>query len=38
VLRTTTSMRVMQGKPIVISRNSKGRLVVRPDPDRGLGS
>jgi hypothetical protein len=37
VLRTTTSLRAMQGKLIVISRDPKGRLVVGDDPgwDRG---
>jgi hypothetical protein len=37
VLRTTTSLRAMQGKSVVVSRDSKARFVVRQDPDRGLG-
>ena len=38
VLETTTTLRAMQGKSVVISRDPKGRLVVRPDLDRGIGS
>jgi hypothetical protein len=38
VLETTTTPRAMQGKSVVISRDPKGRLVVRPDLDRGIGS
>ncbi len=38
VMDTTTSLRAMQGKSVVISRDASGRLVVRPDLDRGLGS
>ena len=37
VLRTTMSLRALQGKSVTISRDSKGRLVVRQDLDRGLG-
>jgi hypothetical protein len=38
VLETTTTLRAMQGKSVVISRGPEGRLVVRPDLDRGIGS
>jgi hypothetical protein len=38
VMETTTTLRAMQGKSVVISRDEKGRLVVRPDLDRGIGS
>ena len=37
VLRTTTLLRAMEGKAVVISRDPTGRLVVRQDIDRGLG-
>jgi hypothetical protein len=37
-LESTTTLRGMQGKSVVLSRDAKGRLVVRPDLDRGLGS
>ncbi len=36
VLRTTMSLRALEGKSVTISRDSKGRLVVRQDLDRGL--
>ncbi len=38
VLRTTMSLRALQGKSVVLARDSKGRLVIRQDLERGLGS
>jgi len=38
VFETTATLRAMQGKSVVVSRDSRGALVVRPDLDRGLGS
>jgi hypothetical protein len=38
VFETTATLRAMQGKSVVVSRDAKGRLVVRPDLDRGIGS
>jgi type IV secretory pathway VirD2 relaxase len=38
VLETTTALRAMEGKSVVISRGAGGRFVVRPDLDRGIGS
>jgi hypothetical protein len=38
VMETTTLLRALQGKSVVLTRDSKGGLVVRPDRDRGLGS
>ncbi|HEY4014321.1 MAG TPA: DUF3363 domain-containing protein [Polyangiaceae bacterium] len=37
VLRTTTLLRALEGKSVVLARDSKGRLVFRQDLDRGLG-
>jgi hypothetical protein len=37
VMETTASLRALRGKSVVLARDSKGRLVVRPDLDRGLG-
>ena len=37
-LETTTALRAMEGKSVVISRGAGGRFVVRPDLDRGIGS
>lgn len=38
VIESTATLRAMQGKSVVVSRDAKGRLVVRPDLDRGIGS
>ena len=38
VIESTATLRAMQGKSVVVSRHAKGRLVVRPDLDRGIGS
>ena len=38
VMETTASLRAVQGKSVVLARDSKGGLVVRPDLDRGIGS
>jgi type IV secretory pathway VirD2 relaxase len=38
VFAPTATLRAMQGKSVVVSRDAKGRLVVRPDLDRGIGS
>ena len=38
VLRTTMSLRALQGKSVVLARDSKGRLVIRQDLEPGLGS
>jgi hypothetical protein len=38
VVESTATLRALEGKSVVISRDAKGRLVVRPDLDRGLGS
>jgi hypothetical protein len=32
------ALRVPEGKSVTVTRDPKGRLVVHPDPDRGLGS
>jgi type IV secretory pathway VirD2 relaxase len=37
VMETRASLRALRGKSVVLARDSKGRLVVRPDLDRGLG-
>jgi hypothetical protein len=36
-IRMTKSMRALDGRSVVISRDSGGGLVVRHDPHRGLG-
>jgi hypothetical protein len=36
VLKTTVSLRDLQGKPVTIARGAKGRLVVRSATDRNL--
>ncbi len=37
VLRTTPALRALQGQSVVVRRDAKGRLVVRPGPDRDIG-
>ena len=37
VLRATPALRALQGQSVAITRDGKGRLVVRPAPDRGVG-
>jgi type IV secretory pathway VirD2 relaxase len=38
VLETTASLRAIRGKSVTVTRDSNGGLVIRHDPDRGLGS
>jgi type IV secretory pathway VirD2 relaxase len=38
VLPTSTTLRALKGVAVVVSRDSNGGLVVRPEPDRGIGS
>jgi hypothetical protein len=37
VLRATPALRALQGQSVAVARDAKGRLVVRPDPDKDLG-
>jgi type IV secretory pathway VirD2 relaxase len=37
VLRATTALRALQGQSVAVTRDGKGRLVVRPAPDKDLG-
>ncbi len=37
VLRSTPALRALQGQSVAVARDTKGRLVVRPDPDKDLG-
>jgi type IV secretory pathway VirD2 relaxase len=37
VVRVTPAIRASQGKSVTVSRNGKGRLVVRPAPDKDMG-
>ncbi len=37
VLRTTPALRALQGQSLAVTRDAKGRLVVRPGPDHDLG-
>jgi len=36
LLKTTSSLRVLKGKMVTLSRDGRGRLVAREPPDRGL--
>jgi hypothetical protein len=36
LLKTSASLRGLQGKVVTLSREAKGRIVARQDPDRGL--
>jgi len=38
VLRTTPALQAAHGKTVTVTRDAKGRLLVRPDPDRDIGS
>ena len=38
MLPTSTTLRALEGVAVVVSRDSNGGLVVRPEPDRGIGS
>ena len=38
VLRATAALRAAHGKTVTITRDAKGRLLVRPDPDKDIGS
>jgi hypothetical protein len=37
VLRATPALRALQGQSVAVARDAKGRLVVRPAPDRDIG-
>ena len=37
VLRATPALRALQGQSVAVARDSKGRLVVRPAPDKDIG-
>ncbi len=37
VLRSTPALRALQGQSVAVARDTKGRLVVRPDPDKDIG-
>ncbi len=37
LLRTTPALRAMHGRTVHVTRDAKGRLVVRPGPDRDMG-
>ncbi|MGA7118603.1 MAG: hypothetical protein WBY94_00825 [Polyangiaceae bacterium] len=37
VLRSTPTLRALQGQSVVVARDNKGRLVVRADPDKDIG-
>ena len=37
VLRATPALRALQGQFVAVARDAKGRLVVRPGPDRDIG-
>jgi len=37
VLRSTPALRALQGQSVVVARDSKGRLVVGPAPDKDMG-
>jgi type IV secretory pathway VirD2 relaxase len=38
VLRATPALRAAHGKTVMVMRDAKGRLLVRPDPDKDIGS
>ena len=38
LLRATAALRAADGGTVAVTRDGKGRLLVRPDPDRGIGS
>ena len=37
VLRATPALRALQGQSVAVTRDAKGRLVVRPGPDKDIG-
>jgi type IV secretory pathway VirD2 relaxase len=37
VLRSTPALRALQGQSVAVARDAKGRLVVRPGPDKDIG-
>jgi YD repeat-containing protein len=37
LLRATAALRVAHGKTVTVTRDAKGRLLVRPDPDKDIG-
>ena len=37
VLRSTPALRALQGQSVAVARDTKGRLVVRPDPEKDIG-
>ncbi len=37
VLRATPALRALQGQSVAVARDAKGRLVVRPGPDKDIG-
>jgi type IV secretory pathway VirD2 relaxase len=38
LLRATTALRASHGKTVTVARDAKGRLLVRPHPDKDIGS
>jgi hypothetical protein len=38
VLRATAALRAAHGKTVMVTRDPKGRLLVRPDPGKDIGS
>ena len=36
VLRSTPALRALQGQSVAVARDAKGRLVVRPDPNKDI--
>ena len=38
VLRATAALRAAHGKTVTVARDAKGRLLVRPDPGKDIGS
>jgi len=38
VLRATAALRAAHGKTVTVTRDAKDRLLVRPDPDKDIGS
>ena len=37
VLRSTPALRALEGQSVAVARDTKGRVIVRPDPDRDMG-
>ena len=38
VLRATAALRALHGKTVTVTRDAKGRLLVRPEPGKDIGS